>query len=51
MFDLDAYLARPVGLTTVLVGRSDLHESIQKHGASGVYFAQLIVPFGSFAPD
>jgi len=31
-------LERSVGLTTVLVGRSDLHESIQKHGASGVYF-------------
>jgi receptor protein-tyrosine kinase len=31
-------LERSVGLTTVLVGRSDLQESIQKHGASGVYF-------------
>jgi capsular exopolysaccharide synthesis family protein len=31
-------LERSVGLTTVLVGRSDLHESIQKHAASGVYF-------------
>ena len=31
-------LERSVGLTTVLVGRSDLHESIQKHTASGIYF-------------
>ena len=31
-------LERSVGLTTVLVGRSDLHESIQKHSASGIYF-------------
>ena len=31
-------LERSVGLTTVLVGRSDLHESIQKHSGSGIYF-------------
>jgi receptor protein-tyrosine kinase len=31
-------LERSVGLTTVLVGRSDLHESIQKHAGSGIYF-------------
>jgi receptor protein-tyrosine kinase len=31
-------LERAVGLTTVLVGRSDLHESIQKHAGSGIYF-------------
>lgn len=31
-------LERSVGLTTVLVGRSELHESIQKHTPSGIYF-------------
>ena len=31
-------LERSVGLTTVLVGRSDLTESIQKHSGSGIYF-------------
>jgi len=31
-------LERAVGLTTVLVGRSDLHDSIQKHSPSGIYF-------------
>jgi capsular exopolysaccharide synthesis family protein len=31
-------LERSVGLTTVLVGRSELADSIQKHTASGVYF-------------
>lgn len=31
-------LERSVGLTTVLVGRSELQESIQKHTASGIYF-------------
>jgi len=31
-------LERSVGLTTVLVGRSELHDSIQKHTASGIYF-------------
>ena len=30
-------LERSVGLTTVLVGRSELQESIQKHAASGIY--------------
>jgi receptor protein-tyrosine kinase len=30
-------LERSVGLTTVLVGRSELHDSIQKHAASGIY--------------
>jgi capsular exopolysaccharide synthesis family protein len=30
-------LERSVGLTTVLVGRSDLHDSIQKHSGSGIY--------------
>jgi capsular exopolysaccharide synthesis family protein len=31
-------LERSVGLTTVLVGRSELDESIQKHSSSGIYF-------------
>jgi capsular exopolysaccharide synthesis family protein len=31
-------LERSVGITTVLVGRSELHESVQKHSASGIYF-------------
>jgi receptor protein-tyrosine kinase len=31
-------LERSVGLTTVLVGRSELHDSIQKHSGSGIYF-------------
>ena len=31
-------LERSVGLTTVLVGRSELNDSIQRHHASGVYF-------------
>lgn len=31
-------LERSVGLTTVLVGRSELQDSIQKHSASGIYF-------------
>lgn len=31
-------LERSVGLTTVLVGRSELQDSIQKHAASGIYF-------------
>lgn len=31
-------LERSVGLTTVLVGRSDLHDSIQRHTDSGIYF-------------
>ena len=31
-------LERSVGLTTVLVGRSELHESIQKHSNSGIFF-------------
>jgi receptor protein-tyrosine kinase len=30
-------LERSVGLTTVLVGRSELQESIQKHASSGIY--------------
>ena len=30
-------LERSVGLTTVLVGRSELHDSIQKHAGSGIY--------------
>ena len=30
-------LERSVGLTTVLVGRSELQESIQKHAGSGIY--------------
>jgi capsular exopolysaccharide synthesis family protein len=30
-------LERSVGLTTVLVGRSELQDSIQKHSASGIY--------------
>ena len=30
-------LERSVGLTTVLVGRSELQDSIQKHAASGIY--------------
>jgi len=31
-------LERSVGLTTVLVGRSELQDSIQKHTDSGIYF-------------
>jgi capsular exopolysaccharide synthesis family protein len=31
-------LERSVGLTTILVGRSELHDSIQRHAASGIYF-------------
>lgn len=31
-------LERSVGLTTVLVGRSELQDSIQKHSDSGIYF-------------
>jgi len=31
-------LERSVGLTTVLVGRSDLQDSIQKHSESGIFF-------------
>jgi receptor protein-tyrosine kinase len=31
-------LERSVGFTTVLVGRSTLEESIQKHAPSGIYF-------------
>ncbi|HEX2894783.1 MAG TPA: polysaccharide biosynthesis tyrosine autokinase [Marmoricola sp.] len=30
-------LERAVGLTTVLVGRSELHDSIQKHAGSGIF--------------
>jgi receptor protein-tyrosine kinase len=31
-------LERSVGLTTVLVGRSELNDSIQKHSGSGIFF-------------